>query len=217
MSMQTSIIALPIVLSLMLLAACSSSAEPPPTPHSDSHIHAIVHVHSTADRNAVAASNAHAGSNSNSHHDRHTPVSDAAAASTRSEDESLIITAAIEAMQNVESFRAEVDAAFTVIQTEASFRMDEETFGTEFPVRFSGDFQLPDRASGKLQLALGLVLLQIDIVTIGEQAYITNTETGVWEQYPPFPDRACLTPMTSCCFRPKPADTATCRSLRTKS
>ena len=115
-----------------------------------------------------------------------TSVSDDAAASTQSEDESLTVAAAIEAMQNVESFRAKVDAAFTVIQAEASFRMDEETFGTEFPVRFSGDFQLPDRASGKLQLALGLILLQIDIVTIGEQAYITNPETGVWEQYPLF-------------------------------
>lgn len=113
-------------------------------------------------------------------------VSDTDAPSTQPEDESSVIAAAIEAMQNVESFHAEVDAAFIVVQTEASFRMDEETFGTEFPIRFSGDFQLPDRASGKLQLALGLVLLQLDIVTIGEQAYITNPETGVWEQYPLF-------------------------------
>ena len=89
-------------------------------------------------------------------------------------------------MRQVESFHAEVDAAFKVVQTEASFRMDEETFGTEFPIRFSGDFQLPDRADGKLQIALGLALLELDIVTIGEQAYITNPETGVWEQYPLF-------------------------------
>ena len=64
--------------------------------------------------------------------------------------------------------------------------MDEETFGTKFPIRFSGDFRLPDRAAGKLQLALGLVLLEIDIVNIGDIAYITNPETGVWEQYPLF-------------------------------
>ena len=115
-----------------------------------------------------------------------TPVPDATAPSAQPEDESIAIAAAIEAMQNVESFHAEVDAAFTVIQPEASFRMDEETYGTEFPIRFIGDFQLPDRASGKLQLALGIVLLQLDIVTIGEQAYITNPETGVWEQYPLF-------------------------------
>ena len=100
------------------------------------------------------------------------------------EDEAALITSAVEAMQQVESFHAEVDAAFKVVQTEASFRMDEETFGTEFPIRFSGDFQLPDRAEGKLQLALGLVLLELDIIIIGEQAYITDPETGVWEQYP---------------------------------
>ena len=115
-----------------------------------------------------------------------TPVPDAPAPSTQPEDDAITIASAIEAMRNVESFHAEVDAAFTVVQTEASFRMDEETFGTEFPIRFSGDFRLPDRASGRLQLALGLVLLQIDIVTIGEQAYITNPETGAWEQYPLF-------------------------------
>lgn len=89
-------------------------------------------------------------------------------------------------MRQVESFRAEVDAAFTVIQTEASFRMDEETFGTKFPIRFAGDFQLPDRAAGKLQVALGLVLLEINIVNIGDIAYITNPETGAWEQFPLF-------------------------------
>ena len=87
-------------------------------------------------------------------------------------------------MQQVESFHAEVDAAFKVVQLEASFRMDEETFGTEFPIRFTGDFQRPDRASGKLQIALGIVLLELDIITIGDIAYITNPETGVWEQYP---------------------------------
>ena len=89
-------------------------------------------------------------------------------------------------MRQVESFHAEIDAAFTVVQTEASFRMDEETFGTKFPIRFAGDFQLPDRASGKLQIALGLALLEMDIINIGEIAYITNPETGAWEQYPLF-------------------------------
>ena len=98
--------------------------------------------------------------------------------------ETAIIADAIAAMRQVESFHAEVDAAFKVVQTEASFRMDEKTFGTEFPILFSGDFQLPDRAKGKLMASLGIVALEMDIVTIGEQAYITNPETGVWEQYP---------------------------------
>ena len=101
-------------------------------------------------------------------------------------DAATLIGAAIDAMRQVESFHADVDAAFKVVQPEASFRMDEETFGTEFPIRFAGDFQLPDRAAGKLQIALGLVLLEADIVNIGDLAYITNPETGAWEQYPLF-------------------------------
>ena len=102
------------------------------------------------------------------------------------EDDAEIILEAIAAMRGLRSFHAEVDALFKVVQLEASFRMDEETFGTEFPIRFSGDFQLPDRAAGTLQAALGLVLLELDIVNIGDIAYITNPETGTWEQYPLF-------------------------------
>ena len=98
----------------------------------------------------------------------------------------MLIAASIEAMQQTQSFHAEVDAAFKVVQTEASFRMDEETFGTEFPIRYIGDFQMPDRSDGKLQIALGLALLELDIITIGEIAYITNPETGAWEQFPLF-------------------------------
>ena len=89
-------------------------------------------------------------------------------------------------MQQLDSFHAEVDAAFKVVQQEASFKMDEETYGTEFPIRFTGDFLRPDSASGKLQLSLGLALLELDIVTIGDIAYISNPETGAWEQYPLF-------------------------------
>ena len=94
------------------------------------------------------------------------------------------IATAIDAMRQVQSFHAEVDASFKVVQTEASFRMDEQTFGMEFPIRFSGDFLPPDRAAGTIQAALGVVALELDIITIGEQAYITNPETGAWEQYP---------------------------------
>ena len=101
-------------------------------------------------------------------------------------DPAALIAASIEAMQQTKSFHAEVDAAFKVVQTEASFRMDEETFGTEFPIRYIGDFQMPDRSDGKLQIALGLALLELDFITIGETAYITNPETGAWEQFPLF-------------------------------
>ena len=85
-------------------------------------------------------------------------------------------------MQAADAFHADVDASFKIVQTEASFQMDEETFGDEFPIYYKGDIQAPDRTRGKLGISLGFFLLEIDIITIGDDAYITNPETGVWER-----------------------------------
>ena len=115
-----------------------------------------------------------------------TPVSESAAAaqSALADDDSAreILSAALEAMQAADAFHADVDASFKIVQTEASFQMDEETFGDEFPIYYKGDIQAPDRTRGKLGISLGFFLLEVDIITIGEDAYITNPETGVWER-----------------------------------
>lgn len=116
-----------------------------------------------------------------------TPVSEStpnAAQSALADDDSAreILSAALEAMQAADAFHADVDASFKIVQTEASFQMDEETFGDEFPIYYKGDIQAPDRTRGKLGVSLGFFLLEIDIITIGEDAYITNPETGVWER-----------------------------------
>ena len=112
-----------------------------------------------------------------------TPVSEIAPNAARSAlaaDDSAreILSAALEAMQDADAFHADVDASFKIVQTEASFQMDEETFGDEFPIYYKGDIQAPDRTRGKLGISLGFFLLEIDIITIGEDAYITNPETG---------------------------------------
>ena len=91
------------------------------------------------------------------------------------------LAAALAAMDAAPSFHAEVDAVIKVVQQEASFRMDEETFGSEFPIRYAGDFQPPDRARGRLSVSLGLFALETDLVLIGDIAYIRNPETGEWE------------------------------------
>ena len=116
-----------------------------------------------------------------------TPVSESAQDAARSAlaaDDSAreILSAALEAMQAADAFHADVDASFKIVQPEASFQMDEETFGDEFPIYYKGDIQAPDRTRGKLGISLGFFLLEIDIITIGEDAYITNPETGVWER-----------------------------------
>ena len=180
MPMRLPIIALLTALSL-LLVACGATDEPPPslTPIPTSTPSPAPTPRPTATPLPTPTpTSTPAASNS--------PAKSAAAESPFDRDGVAVIAATIDAMRQVESFHAEVDAAFTVIQTEASFQMDEETFGAKFPIRFSGDFQLPDRAAGKLQLALGLALLEMDIVNIGDIAYITNPETAAWEQYPLF-------------------------------
>lgn len=91
------------------------------------------------------------------------------------------LAAALAAMDAAPSFHAEVDAVIKVVQQEASFRMDEETFGSEFPIRYAGDFQPPDRARGKLSVSLGIFALETDLILIGDIAYIRNPETGEWE------------------------------------
>ena len=91
------------------------------------------------------------------------------------------LAAALAAMDAAPSFHAEVDAVIKVVQQEASFRMDEETFGSEFPIRYAGDFQPPDRARGRLSVSLGLFALETALVLIGDIAYIRNPETGEWE------------------------------------
>ena len=102
-----------------------------------------------------------------------TPVSESAPDAARSAlaaDDSAreILSAALEAMQAADAFHADVDASFKIVQTEASFQMDEETFGDEFPIYYKGDIQAPDRTRGKLGISLGFFLLEIDIITNSE-------------------------------------------------
>ena len=94
------------------------------------------------------------------------------------------LAAALAAMNAVPSYHAEVDAVIKVVQQEASFRMDEETFGSEYPIRYSGDFQPPDRARGKLALSQGGFALETDLILIGDLAHIRDPETGLWETLP---------------------------------
>ena len=87
-------------------------------------------------------------------------------------------------MNAAPSYHAEVDAVIKVVQQEASFRMDEETFGSEYPIRYSGDFQPPDRARVKLALSQGAFAIETDLILIGDLAHILDPETRQWETLP---------------------------------
>ena len=104
-----------------------------------------------------------------------------------------LLRRAIAALNAAPGFHAEVNAVFATAQTEASFRMDEETFGSEYPIAVSGDFQSGERMQGKIRTpARGGAAREWDIVAIGGAAYVFAPDAGAWEMFPDadavFPD-----------------------------
>lgn len=75
-------------------------------------------------------------------------------------------------MQEVESFH---------FALEANISANMEGFAMEVPISFIGDYVAPDRTRGKISFSLGFISLDMEAVTIGDTAYITNPETGEWE------------------------------------
>ena len=49
------------------------------------------------------------------------------------------------------------------------------------PVSFVGDYQAPDRPRGALKMSLGFLDVEVETISIGDEAYLTNPETGQWE------------------------------------
>ncbi|MCH8868841.1 MAG: hypothetical protein IIC85_03965 [Chloroflexi bacterium] len=84
-----------------------------------------------------------------------------------------LISAALDAM----------DALDTVhFSLEAEIGMGSEGLTATFPFRFEGDYQSPDRVRGKIALSLGFISLEMQIINIGQDSYITDPQTGLWKQ-----------------------------------
>ncbi len=75
-------------------------------------------------------------------------------------------------MQEAESFHFEL---------KANISANMEGFAMEVPISFIGDYVAPDRTRGKISFSLGFISLDMEAITIGDTAYITNPETGEWE------------------------------------
>ena len=84
-----------------------------------------------------------------------------------------IMEKAIAAMAEVESFHFEIEST-------VSISSDDTDVG--LPIDFTGDFQAPDRIRGKLSLSLGFFTIEMETIAIGDTAYITNLESGEWEE-----------------------------------
>ena len=75
-------------------------------------------------------------------------------------------------MRAVDSLHFQVEIEIAVKSADASMTI---------PVSFEGDYQAPDRARGALKMSLGFFEVESETITIGNDAYFTNPETGLWE------------------------------------
>ena len=64
---------------------------------------------------------------------------------------------------------------------DATVRSISEGLDLQIPISFVGDVQAPDRVRGELVVDLGVFVLEIETVMIGDTTYTTNLQTGRWE------------------------------------
>ena len=66
---------------------------------------------------------------------------------------------------------------------EAEIQLDVPTSGASLPVTIesSGDFQAPDRSRGTVSVTVILVGVEFQFVLIGDENYVTDTDTGEWQ------------------------------------
>jgi hypothetical protein len=86
-----------------------------------------------------------------------------------------VFAAAFEAMAKVTSFHFDV---------RATIKPQSESFNTEIPLAFVGEFQAPDHVRGKLTLSLAFFSMEMETITVGDTTYSTNVQTGQWEITP---------------------------------
>ena len=65
--------------------------------------------------------------------------------------------------------------------TTGSLETTSSESNTTISLTFEGDSLSPNRTSARLTLDVSVFLLEIDIVTIGADVYLTNPMTGEWE------------------------------------
>ena len=87
-------------------------------------------------------------------------------------DAAEILAKSVDAMASVESFHFTTTGSLETTTSESEMTIS---------VTFEGDSLSPDRTRARLTLGVSVFLLEIDIVTIGDDVYLTNPLTGEWE------------------------------------
>ena len=78
----------------------------------------------------------------------------------------------VDAMAAVESFHFITTGSLETTASESEMTIS---------ITFEGDSLSPDRTSARLILGVSVFVLEIEIVTIGTDVYLTNPMTGEWE------------------------------------
>ena len=87
-------------------------------------------------------------------------------------DPAQILAMTVDAMAAVESFHFITTGSLETTASESEMTIS---------ITFEGDSLSPDRTSARLTLGVSVFLLEIEIVTIGADVYLTNPMTGEWE------------------------------------
>ena len=102
-------------------------------------------------------------------------ISNPLVALTVSDDQELgeLLAAAMDAMEGLESVHFNIDAEVS---------MDSEGLKATIPLRFEGDYLAPDRLQANVAISLGFISLEMEMINIGTRSYITDPQTGLWEE-----------------------------------
>lgn len=71
---------------------------------------------------------------------------------------------------------------FVHFRMEAEIGIESDGLTATFPFRFEGDYQAPDRMRGNLAVSLGFIALEMEMINIGTDAYVSVAQTGQWEK-----------------------------------
>ena len=87
----------------------------------------------------------------------------------------LILRESAEVMADVKSFHFDVTGQLELESSDSRINI---------PITYEGDSVAPDRTKARLTLSVTVFVLQMDIIMIGEEAWTTNAQTGVWQAAP---------------------------------
>ncbi len=83
-----------------------------------------------------------------------------------------ILEASTEAMRAVSSFHFEMDIVASI---------ESEDLALELPVEISGDYLAPDKIKASLKMTVIFLIIETEMVSLGNTQYIKDPETGEWQ------------------------------------